>query len=52
MKSKAHNFTRKNEKKPKTETEKEKALIELMVQIIVNLTLKWLYEKKLNRFNA
>jgi hypothetical protein len=45
MKSKADNFGRKDESKPKTEAEKEKDLVDLFVKIIVEATLKELNEK-------
>lgn len=45
MKSKAPNPTRKNKKKLKTEAEKEESLVELIIRIIVEATLKEIYEE-------
>jgi hypothetical protein len=45
MKSKAPNLTRKNKKKLKTEAEKEEALVELIIRMIVEATLKEIYEE-------
>jgi hypothetical protein len=45
MKSKADKFLRKEDKQSKTEAEKEEALVELIIRIIVEATLKEIYEE-------
>lgn len=49
MKPKADKFPRKTDKKPKTEDEKEEDLVELIIRMIVDATLKEFYEKNKKR---
>lgn len=49
MKPKADKFPRKAEKKAKTEDEKEEELVELIIRMIVDATLKEFYEKNQKR---